>query len=119
MMASLLLATLGALAATAEAAEDGASGVAAVAPSRYANLITTRMGGLSPEEIALLMSMLDDNGDGELTCESLRDPRSTARPSPPPAVPASPSAAATVDRPCPPRVRALLLALLADLLTVL
>ena len=39
-----------------------------VAPSMYANLITTRMGGLSPEEIALLMSMLDDNGDGELTC---------------------------------------------------
>ena len=24
--------------------------------------------GLSPEEIALLMSMLDDNGDGEISC---------------------------------------------------
>ena len=37
-------------------------------PSVYANLVTTRMGGLSPEEIALLMSMLDDNGDGEISC---------------------------------------------------
>ena len=41
-----------------------------IAASMYANLITTRMGGLTPEEIALLMSMLDDNGDGELTCAS-------------------------------------------------
>ena len=49
-------------------------------PGQYANLVTTRMGGLTPEEIALLMSMLDDNGDGELTCAH-RNPhpeRSTA-----------------------------------------
>jgi hypothetical protein len=63
-MVGVLAALVGA-ASTAAAAEVSA---AVVAPSMYANLITTRMGGLSPEEIALLMSMLDDNGDGELTC---------------------------------------------------
>ena len=42
--------------------------VVGLTPQLYANLVTTRMGGLTPEEIALLMSMLDDNGDGELTC---------------------------------------------------
>ncbi len=63
-MAGLLAALVGA-ASTAAAAQASA---AVVAPSMYANLITTRMGGLSPEEIALLMSMLDDNGDGEITC---------------------------------------------------
>jgi hypothetical protein len=79
------LAVLGLLAATASASPASDATAASplavagstsepaahpIAASMYANLITTRMGGLTPEEIALLMSMLDDNGDGELTCAS-------------------------------------------------
>ena len=35
--------------------------------------LLSRLGGLSAQEIAMLMSMLDDNGDGELTSHEMID----------------------------------------------
>eukprot|EP01050_Picozoa_sp_SAG11_P006466 SAG11_NODE_502_length_8891_cov_4.603731_6_plen_85_part_00 len=65
MTANFIVLCMLALSASASAAEHEAMG-------SHVELIS-RLGGLTPQEIAALMSMLDDDGDGQLTSHEMID----------------------------------------------